>query len=191
MVSPPNSHQRLCMSESRYGCSRSASAQACISYFGLWVNVRRRLTASRLCVRSYTLLALFSPRAHSCLTGIALISGCSDKPKELTPTKLPASSKQLHACENMINQSNTFHPRQPHSQIQPRRGLGARMSKFRVLEQVRERRAIGSPARRKERKKTQLQQGEKTTRTEEWTRRGTWMGSAWAAVGCLGLPFGS
>ena len=91
MVSPPKSHQRLCMSESRYGWSR---VRVC-SYVGArWC---RRLTGSRLCVRSYvpvSIHSLHSAREHR-RTEMALISGSSLSPRLLTPVRLPASKHRL------------------------------------------------------------------------------------------------
>jgi hypothetical protein len=52
MVSPPKSHHRLCMSESRYGYSwRQSKAQTSASSSSC--GKMGRLTGSRLCVRSY------------------------------------------------------------------------------------------------------------------------------------------
>jgi hypothetical protein len=50
IVSPPKSHHRLCMSESRYGCRGQTLASDMFLQ-------RMRLTGSRLCVRNYTLLS--------------------------------------------------------------------------------------------------------------------------------------
>lgn len=80
IVSPPKSHQRLCMSESRYGCVR------CQGMFGwgwcwAWPAEDMRLTGSRLCVRSE----------------MALISGSSLNPPDRAqaPVQLPASKHRL------------------------------------------------------------------------------------------------
>lgn len=99
MVSPPKSHQRLCMSESRYGCSWCQSkVQSSASSVMHWKS--RRLTGWRLCVRSCVPISGHGPSTH-CIVAthrdgfdIRILNQTSRS----RPGTRPASHQQAHAC---------------------------------------------------------------------------------------------
>jgi hypothetical protein len=125
MVSPPKSHHRLCMSESRYGyaCQYGCVVLTIVVY----ICNRRRLTGSRLCVRNYVSVSMCSRMSHcDQLTEMALMLGSSCRPPDRAraPLKLPASRhKPVHDRANTmaaqcVFSASTSYSQAPHQQRQ-------------------------------------------------------------------------
>lgn len=104
MVSPPKSHQRLCMSESRYGWGVLGTTPRCVC-------VGADLQARGCVFVAASLLAYgrgYSSTVEGTRTEMALMSGSSLSPRLCTPAKLPASRhRPAHGFVNSISTTST------------------------------------------------------------------------------------